>query len=45
VKGFALKFESNKKSAKPNMWVFQFKAYLDETRTAKDQLRSMYFET
>lgn len=44
VKGFALKFESNRTTAKPNLWVLQFKAFLDETRTVKDQLHKMYFE-
>lgn len=44
VKGFQLKFEGEKKSAKPLMWVLQFKAYRDETRALKDQLRKIYFE-
>ncbi|HWQ65024.1 MAG TPA: hypothetical protein VN429_11450 [Methanospirillum sp.] len=43
-KGFQLKFDSEKKTSKPNMWVFQFKGYRDESRDTGDQLRAITFE-
>jgi len=45
IKGFQLKFANEKTSAKPLMWVLQFKALRDETRTVKDQLWKWTFDT